>query len=231
MQTSPWLYQDVDMARDDLRRIFSDDPEQIALFQTRIAHPSARRVKRNPARGAALGCLMSLAVQFLLGPVTFLARLAMFDGMLRITGMFQASRTVMQSAGALAQRLEPLVPLKQSAFGFDLTERSVLLTLIVAAIAILTWLLITMPRAAVMWPRGVSRGCVFSFLIGLALVYVLANSLVLLLMLVMAGFNATMLAARRFLRPQWLRAGGMWARVRAPVDGSGAFQLSPGAER
>jgi hypothetical protein len=220
MQSSHSLSQDLDAARDELRRIFSDDPEQIALYQARVSDPAVKK-RRHPGSAVALGCLPSIVLGILLGPVTVFLNLAIFDSFLRLTGMFDASRTLSQSAGALAAALAPLVPLEPTAFGFVLADRSALLTLVVGAISVLTWLLTTMPRAVFMWPRGISRGSVLSFLIGLVLIYVIANALLLLLMTVLAGFNLVMMVALYVLRPLRLWAGGMWRRTRQGSLGVG----------
>lgn len=214
MQASQSMSQDLDAARDELRRIFSDDPEQIALYQSRVVDPSAPKRRRHPAAGVAVGCLAPLSLTLLLGPVTFLTTLALYDSLLRLTGMFIAARPLAQSAGAMASRLEPLMPLGQIAFGFVLAERSLLLTLSVGTIAVFTWLVTTMPRAALMWPRGVTPGSILSFAVGLTLMYVLTNALVLLLVLIVASFNLAMMVAMRMLRPVQLRAVGMLGRMR-----------------
>jgi hypothetical protein len=216
MRAAQSLSQDVDTARDQLRSIFSDDPEQIALYQSRVANPASSRNGRVRRPGAAaLGCLPSMLFSFFLSPISIFLGLALFDSLQRLTGMFQASRSLEQSTGQLFAGLAPFVPLDKSAFGFNLTDRSAWLTIAVAAVAIVTWLMSTMPRVSVMWPRGISRSSLGFFLVGVLIIYAVTNGLILLVIVMMAAFNlAMMILVNRIGLPLRLRVAGLWNRAR-----------------
>jgi hypothetical protein len=195
--------------------MFSDDPEQVALYESRLMETHKKLRPRRPLLIGGMGCMFSMIWAVISIPLSFLVTLAVFDSLHRLFGAYQAARTMEQSAGPLFMRLSQLLPLEKTVLGIDLMGRSALLCVILALLAVSHWFVGTMPVVRFMWPRGISRSAWISFLAGISLTYALANALVLWLMLIVLAFNVISLSAGRFIfRPLRLNAGALWIRMR-----------------
>jgi hypothetical protein len=205
----------VDSVHDQLRQMFSDDPEQVALYESRLLDTQKKVRPRRPLLIGGMGCALSIIWAAISMPLSFLVTLAVFDSLHRLFDAYRAARAIEQSTGPLFMMLNQFLPLEKTVFGIDLMGRSALLCVALALLAALHWFVGTTPIVKIMWPTGISRSAWISFLMGISLLYALANALVLWVMLTVLAFNLISLSAGRFIfRPLRLNAGALWIRMR-----------------
>ena len=190
-----------------LRNMFADDVEKIAFYESRLGTTKrARSATRSQLLGYG-GCLFSLLWILLSFPVSLMINLAVFDGVLRLFDG-QGDRRLEPAAGHLANVLQSYLPPPTHYLGIALQERSILLTLLVVAAGLLSWLVSSIPVTGRTFPAVKPTWVWLTIVPAAILLYLILNGLLLLWTLV----TAVVFLCDAIWRKVWR---GVYLRLRA----------------
>lgn len=198
-----------------LRRVFADDVEKVAFYQSRLYGAIPERQRRHPLFAGCGGCLLATVTGTGSTLVTFFIGLAVLDSLLRLFGQQDTPEQLLSSIGGLGPELAPLLPLPRAVHGIELSERSLLLVVVVGLLVWLNWFVRNVSAAGWTRPRPPGRLYWILPLPGLVLAWIFLDGLLLIYALLFQAAYLLDFVVSRIGRGLYLRARGVSLRWRA----------------